>query len=85
MTHCDDSGVSSVNTENQRTQFVDLEDDFAPQVDVNMECGFGKCRPRFLQIFANPITFMIVLNIYCFLEGAIATGEPYSYIASYII
>ena len=76
MKHCGDSGANSVNAE-QRTQSVDLEDDSA-QVDVHMKCGFGKCRPRFLQIFANPITFMIVLNIYCILEGAIASGEPHS-------
>lgn len=42
---------------------------------THMGCGFGRCRPRFLQFFANPIVFMIILNIYCLVEGAIVSGE----------
>ena len=38
-------------------------------------CGFWGCQPGFLQIFARPIVFMIILNIYCLVEGAIVSGE----------
>ena len=47
--------------------------------DVNVtavgSCGLGPCRPRWLQIFAKPICFVIVLNIYCFVEGTIVSGK----------
>ena len=38
-------------------------------------CGLGPWRPRYLQIFAKPIVFLIVLNIYCLVEGAIVSGK----------
>ena len=38
-------------------------------------CGFGPWRPGCLQIFAKPIVFLILLNIYCIVEGAIVSGE----------
>ncbi|XP_065898058.1 solute carrier organic anion transporter family member 4C1-like isoform X2 [Dysidea avara] len=37
-------------------------------------CGFGPWRPRCLQIFAKPIVFLILLNIYCIVEGTIVSG-----------
>ena len=46
-----------------------------PALFEHKGCGFGRCRPRFLQVFANPIVFMIVLNIYCLVEGAIVSGK----------
>ena len=42
---------------------------------VGSSFGFGPCRPRWLQIFAKPICFMIILNIYCFVEGTIVSGK----------
>ena len=52
------------------------EQDNSNDVDVAVgSCGFGPCRPRWLQIFAKPICFMIVLNIYCFVEGTIVSGK----------
>ena len=38
-------------------------------------CGFGPWRPRCLQIFAKPIVFLILLNIYCIVEGTIVSGK----------
>ena len=38
-------------------------------------CGVGPCRLRWLQVFAKPIWFMLFLNIYCFVEGAIVSGK----------
>ena len=71
------SGINLVKTENERSESVELghDDDSAPVNNTHTGCGFGRCRPRFLQMFANPIVFMIVLIMYCFLEGAIASGE----------
>jgi len=43
--------------------------------DGRPSCGFGPCRPRWLQMFAKPIWFMILLNVYCFVEGTIVTGK----------
>ena len=40
-----------------------------------VSCGLGPCRPRWLQFFAKPIYFMIILNIYCFVEGTIVSGK----------
>ena len=39
--------------------------------------GFGMLswRPRYLQIFAKPFCFLIVLNIYCLVEGIIVSGN----------
>lgn len=48
-----------------------------------MGCGFGRCRPRFLQIFATPFAFMIAMLAYCLLEGAIVNGEPRTYLHNY--
>ena len=41
-------------------------------------CGFGPCRPGWLQIFSKPICFMIFLNTYCFLEGTVISGKVIS-------
>lgn len=38
-------------------------------------CGLGPWRPRCLQIFAKPVVFLILLNIYCTVEGIIVSGE----------
>ena len=38
-------------------------------------CGVGPCRPRWLQVFAKPIWFMLLLNTYCCVEGAIVSGK----------
>ena len=56
-------------------ELKDVPHEPAP-VTTHMGCGFGRCRPHFLQIFANPIVFMITLNIYCLVEGAIVSGKP---------
>jgi len=72
MRHSNDSSSNLTNTE-QKHESVEVEDD--PASVTHMGCGFGRCRPRFLQIFANPIVFMIILNIYCLVEGAIVSGE----------
>lgn len=42
---------------------------------IDGRCGFGACRPRWLNVFAKPIWFMIVLNTYCFVEGTIVSGK----------
>jgi len=44
------------------------------------QTGFGifSWRPRCLQIFAKPFCFMIVLNIYCLVEGTIVSGMSYT-------
>lgn len=38
-------------------------------------CGIGPWRLRCLQIFAKPIWFMLLLNTYCCVEGAIVSGK----------
>ena len=43
-------------------------------------CGFGPWRPRCLQIFAKPIVFLILLNIYCIVEGTIVSGKTLMFI-----
>ena len=43
-------------------------------------CGFGPWRPRCLQIFAKPIVFLILLNIYCIVEGTIVSGKTVMFI-----
>ena len=57
--------------EQDNSQLQDNDNDVA----AVGSCGFGPCRPRWLQIFAKPICFMIVLNIYCFVEGTIVSGK----------
>ena len=42
---------------------------------TTLGCGLGPCRSRCLQIFAKPIIFLILLNIYCIVEGAIVNGK----------
>lgn len=70
MKHLGDSGSNLMKTEKELSpESVGFEGE-------NVGCGFGRCRPRFLQFFANPIVFMIILNIYCLVEGAIVSGEP---------
>ena len=59
--------------------FPELSED-SDSLETSLEtkhagCGFWGCRPRFLQIFARPIIFMIILNVYCLVEGAIVSGE----------
>ena len=51
------------------------QDNNADAVTAVGSLGFGPCQPRWLQIFAKPIYFMIILNIYCFVEGTIASGK----------
>ena len=76
MKHSDDSNKNLMRTEKEFSPEspVDLED--ASLFTTRIGCGFGRCRPRFLQYLANPIIFMIVLNFYCLVEGAIVSGEP---------
>lgn len=71
------SGDSTTNLVKER-EMVGAEDkreNESSPVTMHTDCGLGRCRPRFLQIFANPIVFMIILNIYCLVEGAIVSGE----------
>lgn len=86
MKHSSNSATKLVKTENGRSpESSKLEDSLEEDVDgskpvtgldtTRMGCGFGRCRPRFLQFFANPIIFMIILNIYCLVEGAIVSGK----------
>lgn len=84
MNHTSDGGANLMKT-GDHTELPpgdppDLESDEPVEDDSDsaphMGCGFGRCRPRFLQVFANPIVFMIVLNTYCFVEGAIVSGKP---------
>ena len=81
MNHTGDSSTNlmktppGVNSKNERSpESVELEE-ASTSVTEHMGCGFGRCRPRFLQVFANPIVFMILLNIYCLVEGAIVSGK----------
>ena len=79
MKHPSESGVNLVETESKAAEkereLAELDDE--PPPVANMGCGFGRCRPRFLQCFAKPVVFMIVLNMYCILGGTIASGECY--------
>ena len=90
MKHTGDSSTNlmrktDTNTvEKERSpELAGTEETSAP-VTGHMGCGFGGCRPRFLQIFANPIIFMVILNIYCLVEGAIVSGKPTVMYASYM-
>ena len=78
MKHTGDSNTNLMRTETENN----TEKDRSPELTLTsspvieqMGCGFGRCRPRFLQIFARPFVFMIILNIYCLVEGAIVSGK----------
>lgn len=71
MANSTGSGTNETRIETQR---ILVEDELVPTT-MHAGCGFGAWQPRCLQIFAKPIAFMIVLNIYCVMEGAIASGE----------
>lgn len=77
-----DTGDSSANLMPMRTETEkNTEKDRSPELSLtsspteHMGCGLGRCRPRFLQVFARPFVFMIILNIYCLVEGAIVSGK----------
>ena len=80
MKHTGDSSASLMrtetekNTEKDRSPELTLTSESSPVIE-HMGCGFGRCQPRFLQIFARPFVFMIILNIYCLVEGAIVSGK----------
>lgn len=38
------------------------------------DCDLSACRPRCCQIFAKPVYFLMMLNIYCVVEGTISSG-----------
>lgn len=50
-------------------------EDTAEENPVEYFCGFGKCRPKFLQIFRDAKFFTFLLCCSCFIEGTIATGD----------
>lgn len=76
MRHCSDTDINVKIEKERKTDSVELDDDSAPD-NMHTGCGFGRFRPKFLQICANPIVFMIILITYCCLEGAIASGESW--------
>lgn len=38
-------------------------------------CGFGRCRPKWLQVFRNSTFFTVILCLNCAIEGAIVSGK----------
>ena len=81
MKHTGDSSTNLMRTEAEKSTEKDRASELAlvsspvTEVAEHMGCGFGRCRPRFLQVFARPFFFMIILNIYCLVEGAIVSGK----------
>ena len=37
-------------------------------------CGFGPCRPKWLQVMANKKIFTLLLCLFAFLQGAVVSG-----------
>jgi len=58
------------NEETEDSEVVPL----LPSDDTETSCGIFGWRPQSLQTFAKPICILIMLNIYCFMEGTIVNG-----------
>ena len=66
---------SHKGSNDKKDDTIDEEPDNDDDITAGNRCGFGPCRPGWLQIFAKPICFVIFLNTYCFLEGTIISGK----------
>ena len=67
-------GTPRIGSNDKDDDTIDKDPD-NDDITASNNCGFGPCRPGWLQIFAKPICFMIFLNTYCFLEGTVISGK----------
>ena len=43
--------------------------DFKPEEEVDTQCGYGSCKPGFLQKFNNPKVLLAAMCIFTFSQG----------------
>lgn len=53
-----------------------IEGDTQNETDVKEYfCGFGKCRPKWMQVFRDSKFFTFILCVNCCIEGALVSGK----------
>ena len=72
-----ESSVALIELEVMGKEGARSDDDKEDTDGLNLReyfCGFGKCRPKWMQVFrkSNFFTFMLCLN--CCIEGALVSG-----------
>ena len=84
-----DSGSSSVTQSSESSQVVlcgepgntdlpvtgEMEESSHINGGKEYYCGFGKCKPKWLQVFRNAKFFTFLMCLNSLIEGAIVSGE----------
>ena len=68
--------VSSLQGEEEKPRVEVMEPEYADRND-NKEyfCGFGKCKPKWMQRFRDSKIFTFILCLNCCIEGALVSGK----------